>query len=111
MKLLVKTTGPFMLMFPTTGEEVPHNRPAVVTKHSNIDQQILAEQIKVLSPELLPDTASDVEFAKFWADSAGSDDREALAVAAFLSTFESKEEKGENKEEKKADPKKGAKPG
>ena len=88
MKVLVKTTGRFMLMFPMTREEVPHNRPAVVTQQSGIDQQIAAGQIKVLSPKLLPDDASDVEFAKFWAESAAAEDQEALAVAAFLSTFE-----------------------
>lgn len=88
MKVLVKTTGQFMLMFPMTREEVPHNRPAVVTNQSGVDQQINAGQIKVLSPNLLPDDASDEEFAGFWAESAGSDDQESLAVAAFLSTFE-----------------------
>lgn len=111
-KLIVETTGPFMLMLGAAGE-VPHNRPAVVSTGSGVDQQIAIKALKVLAGDL-PDEANDADFAGFFQSSEGD---VPLAIEAYVSTFatgDSPDEKAEAaaakaaKKAAKADAPKGA---
>lgn len=83
MKLLVKVTGPFMLVDPSTKCEVSPDRPSVVVSSNFIETRLAVGQLKVLSNEL-KEVATDVEFGKFWMEASGDSD---LAVESFLSAF------------------------
>lgn len=95
-KILVETTGSFMLMNPQTGEEIPNDRPAVVRNSNFVSQRAGVDQIKILATSL-PDEASDQEFQAYW-----SEDPE-IAVEAFLSQYS--EEASENTDTQAPDPK------
>lgn len=82
-KILVETSGSFMLLDPYNGQEVQHNRPSVVVVTGFIEVKIAQGDLKVLSPELREE-ATDAEFAKYWKD---SDRKAELAVASFVSAF------------------------
>ena len=62
-KILVKTTGDFMLF--TRFGFIEAFRPSIVTHCTEIDQFVSQDQIKVLPVEL-PDNADDAEFEKFY---------------------------------------------
>lgn len=82
-KLLIETTGDFMLMDNSTGAEIHWNRPTVCPRSNFIGARTAMGQIKVLSNELSED-ATDEEFGAFLLDS--KNDKE-LAVSAFISKF------------------------
>lgn len=87
MKILIETTGSFMLVDPYTGEEINPHRPHVVTHTSFIDQRIASRQLHVVNADLT-DEATDAEFAEFWAESKGD---APLAIASFVSKFSSQD--------------------
>ena len=78
MKLIVETTGEFMLIA-GNGTIVPHDRPAVLPADGWVQQQVAIGQLRVL-PHQLADAASDAEFAEWLAASDG--DKE-LAVVSY----------------------------
>ena len=82
MKLLVETTGPFMLIDSYTKCEIDNNRPSVVLPSEFIQARMTVGQLRVISNEL-SDGATDEEFAQFWRDSGKRD----LAISSFLSKF------------------------
>ena len=83
MKLLVKTTGKFMLLDPMTNCEMESVRPSVVQSSQFVNSRIAVGQIEVIAGHL-KEEATDAEFANFW---KGSNGDEALAVESFLSAF------------------------
>ena len=91
MKLLIETTGPFMLLDPQSGHEIHHNRPTVVPTSNFVQSRTAVNQIKVISNEV-PDKFTDEDFKKFWID---CDKDHALAVQSFMSSFAPKESKKE----------------
>lgn len=100
MKLLVSTTGPFMLIDAQTSDELQHNRPSVVRISNFIQMRSGLGQIKMHCNEV-PDELTDKDFLKFWEES-GKD--EELAIQSFLASFAPKqvEEKAPPKAEKPA---------
>ena len=86
MKLLVETTGNFLLINPLNGQEIHYNRPTVVEPSGFITNHIGILNIKVLSNEL-PDEASDAEFAAWYAEAGDKD----LAVASYIAKFQTDE--------------------
>lgn len=82
MKLLVETTGEFMLMDTSGRQEVQAARPSVVDNTNFINGRIASGFLKGLGP--LKDDATDAEFAKYFDESKGDSN---LAVESFLSTF------------------------
>lgn len=88
MKLLVETTGPFLLVQTTTGMEVPYNRPCVILADGWFQNQVALGQVKTLSNPL-PENETDADFLGYWKECDG--DRE-MAVQSFLSQFELKVE-------------------
>lgn len=80
MKVLVETTGSFMLM--SNGQEVQNNRPSVIVNSDFFQSRVANGQLKVLGQ--LQDTATDAEFAAFWVESKQDN---ALAAASFISKF------------------------
>lgn len=102
MKILLKTTGSFMLVDPQTGDEMQHNRPSLVGQSNFVQSRTAIGQLKVLSNEV-PDTLTDADFLKFWND---SDKDEALAVQSFLASFAPKQAE---EQAPKTTPKAGAK--
>ncbi len=82
MKILCETTGDFMLVDLTTGQEVSSTRPAVISMTNFFSQRSMIGQLRKLGD--LTDEATDAEFAKYVTDSDGDID---LAVDAFLSSF------------------------
>ena len=88
-KLLIETTGEFMLVDYTQGNLViESDRPTVATRTDFVSGRSANGQLKVLAN--LDDEASDVEFAKYWVDS-GKDSR--LAIDSFLSAYGDQVEK------------------
>jgi len=83
VKVLIETTGKFMLLDPVTLEEIHSRRPTVASKTSFIEQRINMGHISLLKADL-PDSASDAEFATFWKECAG--DKE-LAVESYLASL------------------------
>lgn len=83
MKILVETTGPFMLVNPETGCELAHNRPSVAISTNFLQSRIATGQVKVLSNPLM-DSATDAEFHSYW---KASDRKKNLAIESFLSAF------------------------
>lgn len=80
MKLLLETTGQFMLSH--HGDEVQAERPSVVSNTNFFNHRIALGQVKILGK--LTDDASDQEFLKYVVD---SDWDLPLAVDSFLSKF------------------------
>lgn len=83
MKLLLETTGDFMLVDPQTNSEIAWNRPSVCAMSGFIQMRMAAGQLKVIANDL-DDSATDDEFVKFVAESKG--DLE-LAKDSFISAF------------------------
>jgi hypothetical protein len=83
MKILAHTTGSFVLVDPTTGDEIAHFRPSVVRRSSFIDTRAKLGQV-VIVKELKP-TATDKEFAKFLKE---ADNNLDLAMESFLSVYD-----------------------
>jgi hypothetical protein len=83
MKILAHTTGSFMLVDPTTGDEISYSRPSVVRRSSFFDTRVKIGQV-VIVKELKP-TATDKEFAKFLKEADGD---AALAMESFLSAYD-----------------------
>lgn len=83
MKLLVETTGSFMLKDPSTGDEIDNAHPSVVKRSEFIQSRTAMGQINIISVDL-QEEATDAEFQKFWKECKG--DKE-LAVESFLSAW------------------------
>lgn len=81
MKALAETTGSFMLIDFATGQEIPFDRPAVITIGSFFSTRAAAGQVRVLGS--VTDEATDDEFRSYLRDSEDVD----LAVAAFLANY------------------------
>ncbi|MDR3436429.1 hypothetical protein [Telmatospirillum sp.] len=82
---LVETIDSFQLV-DNSNQLIPSNRPAVVEMGHFFQARAAMGQIRLVAGEL-KDTATDLEFLKFWRESAG--DRE-LAIESFLSAYGSK---------------------
>jgi len=82
VKILVETTGEFMLTDISTGQTIYNHRPGVIEQSVFFDARIALGQISKLA-DLTAD-ATDEEFDKFWVDSDGKSE---LAVDSFLSKF------------------------
>lgn len=82
MKLLVQTTGKFMLIDSITGNPIEHNRPSVVEPSGFIQHRSMIQQVKHIAD--LSDEATDAEFHKYWKESEGDKD---LAIASFVEKF------------------------
>ncbi len=96
MKNLVKTTGPFMLIDPQSGDEVSPFRPSVVTATNFIASRITLGQLKLLSAQV-PAEATDKEFAAHWAECVkGHDGNAQLAMESFLSDLAAHEKPLDN---------------
>jgi hypothetical protein len=83
MKAIAKTTKPINLLDPQHRdllEETPH---VVIWSHFK-EARTGAGQIKILAPNL-PNEANDEDFQKFMAEAGDVD----LAVAAYMSSFDS----------------------
>lgn len=81
MKLLVETTGAFMLLDRSQSVEIAENRPTVVESNHFVQNKIAVKQINVLGK--VNDAGSDKEFEAFWQESEDA----GLAVRAFLGSF------------------------
>lgn len=81
MNLLVETTGNFLLVQTTTGQEVYHFRPTVVVSDTWTNNQLGLHHLRVLSNEV-PEGMTDKDFARYWAECGGDQE---MAVASFLS--------------------------
>lgn len=101
MKLLAETTGPFMLIDSALNQEIPANRPAVITSSAFTNRFAATNQLRIIVSDL-PDEASDKDFAKFWAECEGDHD---LAVESFTSQFTDQAPEPEPKDETKPAPK------
>lgn len=86
MKLLIETTGNFLLIdFNQNGAHINSNRPTVIGKSAFIDQRMAMGQIKLFS-NAIPDIVTDIQFEKYWASCLREDgtvDKE-LAIQSFL---------------------------
>ena len=80
MKLLVETTGPFMVYLPAVEQIVEADRPGVVTPSAFMNIASTDGRLRVLHQ--LADTASDAEFLETLQDSKGD---KKLAVEAYAS--------------------------
>lgn len=83
-KLLVKTSGDFMLTSPTDRFEVEPGRPYVVPQCAFCDQFAALGRLSVLRTDL-PDSANDADWMGFWTESHGNLD---LAIESYLSTLD-----------------------
>jgi hypothetical protein len=63
MKALVKTTGPFQLVCPESGQTIPAHRPAVISQTGFFQQRTLIGQVALVKE--LPDNADDQGWAHF----------------------------------------------
>jgi hypothetical protein len=82
MKVLVETTGDFMLMDTTGGQYVAPDRPSVVTNTSFIGGRVIQEFLTILGK--VTDDATDEQFLEYFVESKGDSN---LAVESFLSKF------------------------
>lgn len=98
-KLLVETTGSFMLMDSRNGQEIPADRPAIVKSTSFIAARAATTQLNVLATDL-PAGVTDRDFLEYW-----NEDSE-IAVDAFLSKFSPEAEENTNKPAPKTTPRK-----
>lgn len=81
MKILVETTGDFMLIDRQQDLAIECDRPAVTERTPFVHVQIGLGQLHVLSE--LQEAATDEEFQKYVTDSEDMD----LAVASFVAAF------------------------
>ncbi|WP_454287254.1 hypothetical protein [Rhizobium arsenicireducens] len=81
MKMLLETTGEFMLMDLSVGQTLVSHRPSVATRTPFIDARIALNQIVKLAD--LNDEATDEDFEEYW---LSSEDR-VLAIASFAETY------------------------
>lgn len=79
-KMLVETTGSFMLVDPGTNAQVQAGRPSVVPVTSFIQMRIGMKQIKVVISGL-DQKATDLDFALLWKEN------KKTAVDKFNATF------------------------
>ncbi len=86
-KLLVETTGSFILIDFENGTEIQDGRPTVVSESSFVSARAALGQIRVL--DTLTDDATDEEFAKYFKESNGDTE---LAISAFKTSFSSSAE-------------------
>lgn len=94
MKAIAYTTSNFELYDPTT-REVIQEVPRVIEWTRFYESRTGAGQIKILASDL-PDEADDAVFQEFLKEAESEDgDTVALAVAAYLSSFEEEEEEEE----------------
>jgi len=82
MKLLLETTGDFMLMDRSQDISIEADRPAVVSNTPFIEARLGMGNLRVLGQ--LNDEATDEEFKQYLRDCVGD---VALAVESFLSSF------------------------
>lgn len=88
-KLLVETTGEFMLVdYDQKGLIIEHNRPTVTEPTTFVQTRTSLGQLRVVAE--LTDEATDEEFAKYVKDSDGDIE---LAVDAFKTSFSASNEK------------------
>lgn len=86
-KILIETTGEFMLTDMSNGQTIQSHRPSVVERTSFVDARSALGQIVKLAD--VPDEATDTDFAGYWTDAGQAD----LAISSFLSQFEVEAEK------------------
>lgn len=86
MKMIVQTTGEFLLQEPYNREVVENNRPHVVSRTTFFQERIALGQLTFLGD--VPNDATDEEFAEFWQSAEGD---EALAIDSFKSRFQNLE--------------------
>lgn len=82
-KVLVETTGTFDLFDPISGCVVVWNRPTVADWTGFLETRMGIGQTKLIAGEL-QETATDEEFASYFAEAKGDAD---FAVDAFLAAF------------------------
>lgn len=87
MKVLIETTGEFMLVDPHVRFEIPADRPSVAQPTPFIHDRAARGQIRILATDL-PANTTDEDFLGFWMESDGEQE---LAVASYLSQFEVEE--------------------
>lgn len=80
MKLLVETTGPFLVYTALPEQSVEADRPGVVTPTSFINRAMADGRLTMLAQ--LADTATDADFLETWVSADG--DR-TLAVESYIS--------------------------
>jgi hypothetical protein len=81
MKQLVKTTGPFSLILPSTGVTIQRRRPTVVPAGDHfVHARAAVGELKVLVSDL-PDHATDAAWEATWKACEGDYN---LALASFL---------------------------
>ena len=101
MKLLIETTGEFMLIdFSQNGLVIEHNRPTVSSENSTfVSSRAAVNQVKVIAS--LSDDASDAEFVQYWNDSMpklsanaseeekakAESERRTLAIDSFIAAY------------------------
>ena len=89
MKLLIETTGSFMLLDQTqpeaSAQAISHQYPTVVVSDHFVGSRAAAGQIKILAQ--LNDSATNDEFLNYIADCKGAPDAILLAVESFKSAF------------------------
>lgn len=83
MKAIIKTTGRFQLICPTTDQIVPHHRPAVVEVSPFFFARIGIGQLEVVEGNL-PPIANDKEFVVAIKEAEGDIDK---AVADYMLTL------------------------
>lgn len=83
MKLLIETTGDFLLLDPSSGLEIHWNRPTVSPMTNYIQHRMAFGQLNVIANDL-GDDATDEEFEKYFLDSKRDQD---LAVQSFIAAF------------------------
>lgn len=82
-KLIVQTTGNFMLIDPVNRAEIDADRPTVVVRTNFVSARAALGQLEILSTDIRDD-ATDAEFVEFL---KGSDGNVILAVASFVDSF------------------------
>lgn len=99
MKLIVETKGSIQVVFPGPDNHAHHDRPSVVNPSQLMQIKIGSGELVVLGQ--VNDDATDVEFAKAWAEVG--DDRD-LAIQAFIAEYpvEERELTAAEKKEAKA---------
>jgi hypothetical protein len=101
MKLIVETKGSIQVVFPGPDNHAHHDRPSVVNPSQLMQIKIGSGELVVLGQ--VNDGATDVEFAKAWAEVGDDHD---LAIQAFIAEYpvevEEREPTAAEKKEAKA---------
>lgn len=87
MKAIAITTSPIMLIDPQTRQILTHDKPSLITWTQFLEARTGKGEIKILASNV-PDEADANEFDDYLKEAENVD----LAVAAFMSSFEEKEE-------------------